>query len=75
LDKLLAELGETPAAGKPASEEEKDQAQPEPVAPVENTGEKEKRRLLRLLQPRKRKRRRRKKRKKKQLLLLRQPLL
>ncbi|AAF04443.1 putative translation initiation factor IF-2; 74568-78972 [Arabidopsis thaliana] len=41
LDKLLAELGETPAAGKPASEEEKDQAQPEPVAPVENTGEEE----------------------------------
>ncbi|CAH2067644.1 unnamed protein product [Thlaspi arvense] len=44
LDKLLAELGETPAAGKPASsppEEEKVQAQPDTVAPVEDAGEKE----------------------------------
>ncbi|KAL1189991.1 Translation initiation factor IF-2, chloroplastic [Cardamine amara subsp. amara] len=44
LDKLLAELGEAPAAGKPASsqpEEEKVLAQPKPVAPVENAGEKE----------------------------------
>ncbi|ESQ27439.1 hypothetical protein EUTSA_v10018018mg [Eutrema salsugineum] len=41
LDKLLAELGETPAAGKPAPEVEKVQAQPEPVASVENAGEKE----------------------------------
>ncbi|CAA7013498.1 unnamed protein product [Microthlaspi erraticum] len=44
LDKLLAELGEAPAAGKPASpppEEEKVQAQSESVEPVENAGEKE----------------------------------
>ncbi|OAP16780.1 hypothetical protein AXX17_AT1G71230 [Arabidopsis thaliana] len=44
LDKLLAELGETPAAERPASstpEVEKVQAQPGPVAPVENAGEKE----------------------------------
>lgn len=41
LDKLLAELGEGPVAGKP-SEEEKVQAQPQPVAAaVENDGEKE----------------------------------
>ncbi|KAL0878177.1 hypothetical protein Bca101_027883 [Brassica carinata] len=40
LDKLLAELGEAPVAGKPA-EEEKVQAQPQPVAAVENDGEKE----------------------------------
>ncbi|XP_022558937.2 eukaryotic translation initiation factor 5B-like [Brassica napus] len=44
LDKLLAELGEGPASGKPASsqpEEDKVQAQAQPVAPVENAGEKE----------------------------------
>ncbi|EOA33550.1 hypothetical protein CARUB_v10019670mg [Capsella rubella] len=44
LDKLLAELGETPAAGRPASlppQEEKVQAQPGAVTPVENAGEKE----------------------------------
>ncbi|KAG7587305.1 Small GTP-binding protein domain [Arabidopsis thaliana x Arabidopsis arenosa] len=44
LDKLLAELGETPAAARPASstpKEDKVQAQPGPVAPVENAGEKE----------------------------------
>ncbi|KAF8106896.1 hypothetical protein N665_0130s0063 [Sinapis alba] len=45
LDKLLAELGEAPVvAGKSASsppEEEKVQAQPEPVASLENAGEKE----------------------------------
>ncbi|XP_019083407.1 PREDICTED: eukaryotic translation initiation factor 5B-like [Camelina sativa] len=38
LDKLLAELGEAPAA---SSKEEKVQAQPEPVAPVDNAAEKE----------------------------------
>ncbi|XP_010471841.1 PREDICTED: eukaryotic translation initiation factor 5B-like isoform X1 [Camelina sativa] len=39
LDKLLAELGEAPAAA--SSKEEKVQAQPEPVAPVDNAAEKE----------------------------------
>ncbi|XP_023644095.1 eukaryotic translation initiation factor 5B isoform X2 [Capsella rubella] len=37
LDKLLAELGGTPAA----SQKEKVQDQPKPVAPIENAGEKE----------------------------------
>jgi translation initiation factor 5B len=43
LDKLLAALGETPAAERPASSTpvEEKAAQPEPVAPVENAGEKE----------------------------------
>ncbi|XP_002889098.2 eukaryotic translation initiation factor 5B isoform X2 [Arabidopsis lyrata subsp. lyrata] len=43
-DNVLEEFGETPAAGRPASStpgEEKVQAQPGPVAPVENADEKE----------------------------------